>query len=96
MTAVVDAGPLMAFAKIDGLEVLFKSFSRVLTAPAVFDEVVTAESLLERRMLSLSRKSIATVDSNKEHRLSHCLKPSSAKESWKVLAWLWRARQSGF
>lgn len=41
MKIVADAGPLMAFAKLGALETLFEIFPRILTAPAVFDEVVT-------------------------------------------------------
>ena len=47
MRAVIaDAGPLMALAKVDRLDLLFKQFSRILTPPAVHDEVVVAGQLL--------------------------------------------------
>ncbi len=42
MTVVSDAGPLMALAKIGGLDILFRLFSQILTPPAVYDELVTA------------------------------------------------------
>jgi uncharacterized protein len=38
---VADAGPLMALAKVNGLEALFLLFPKVLTPPAVYSEVVT-------------------------------------------------------
>ena len=39
---VSDAGPLMALAKTGGLAALFGLFPSVLTAPAVYEEVVAA------------------------------------------------------
>ena len=42
MTVVSDSGPLLALAKVCGLEALFRLFPRVLTPPAVYEEVVTA------------------------------------------------------
>lgn len=42
MTVVSDAGPLMALAKVGGLDVLFRLYPKVLTPPAVFDELVAA------------------------------------------------------
>lgn len=42
MKIVADAGPLMAFAKLDALTLFFQIFPHVLTAPSVFDEVVNA------------------------------------------------------
>ncbi|MCG8455619.1 MAG: hypothetical protein MI919_05005 [Holophagales bacterium] len=42
MTAVADAGPLIALAKIDGLQILPKLYPRVLTPEAVFEEAVVA------------------------------------------------------
>lgn len=41
MIIVADAGPLMALAKVNGLEALFRLFPKVLTPPAVYSEVVT-------------------------------------------------------
>lgn len=40
MTVVADAGPLIALAKIGGLELLFNLHPQIITPPAVFDEVV--------------------------------------------------------
>lgn len=40
MTVVADAGPLMALAKIHGLEALFQLFSSVAIPPAVHDEAI--------------------------------------------------------
>lgn len=42
MKVVADAGPLMALGKIGGLDPLFRSYGKILTPPAVYDEVVTA------------------------------------------------------
>jgi predicted nucleic acid-binding protein len=39
---VSDAGPLMALAKIDGLNALFRLFPRILIPPAVHEETVVA------------------------------------------------------
>lgn len=41
MTVVSDAGPLMALAKTGGLAALLRSFPSVVTAPAVYEEIVT-------------------------------------------------------
>jgi uncharacterized protein len=41
VSVVSDAGPLMAFAKIGGLDALFRLFPKVLTPPAVYQELVT-------------------------------------------------------
>jgi predicted nucleic acid-binding protein len=38
---VADSGPLMALAKVGGLDVLFQLFPRVVATPAVFAETVT-------------------------------------------------------
>lgn len=40
MTVVADAGPLIAMAKIGGLEALFRLFPRVSIPPAVHDEAI--------------------------------------------------------
>lgn len=40
MTVVADAGPLMALAKIHGLEALFQLFPSVAIPPAVHDEAI--------------------------------------------------------
>lgn len=44
MKVVSDAGPLMALAKIGGLDALFKFklFSKIWTPPAVYEELITA------------------------------------------------------
>ncbi len=42
MKVVADAGPLMAFAKIGGLDALFRLFPKICTPPAVYEELVTA------------------------------------------------------
>jgi predicted nucleic acid-binding protein len=39
---VADAGPLIALAKVDGLDVLFGLYPHVLTPPAVYEEAVSA------------------------------------------------------
>jgi len=38
---VADAGPLIALAKINGLEALLRLYSPILTPPAVYEEAVT-------------------------------------------------------
>ncbi|HEX3127874.1 MAG TPA: hypothetical protein VH394_11145 [Thermoanaerobaculia bacterium] len=40
MIAVADSGPLMALAKVGGLDVLFQLFPRIVATPAVFSETV--------------------------------------------------------
>lgn len=40
MTVVADAGPLIALAKIGGLETLFRLYRRVSIPPAVHDEAI--------------------------------------------------------
>lgn len=40
MTVVADAGPLIAMAKIGGLEALFRLFPGVSIPPAVHDEAI--------------------------------------------------------
>jgi uncharacterized protein len=60
VTVVSDAGPLMALAKVGGLDALFWLFPKIWTPPAVFEELVTAglrlgapdALLLERYYLS--------------------------------------------
>lgn len=42
MTIVSDAGPLMALAKVGGLDALFRLSPTILTPPAVYEELVTA------------------------------------------------------
>lgn len=42
MIAVSDSGPLMALAKVGGLELLFQLFQRVVATPAVYAETVVA------------------------------------------------------
>lgn len=42
MKVVVDAGPLIAFAKIGHLDFLLKTFPQLVCPPAVFAETVTA------------------------------------------------------
>jgi uncharacterized protein len=39
---VSDAGPLMALAKVGGLDALFQLFPKILTPPAVYEELVTS------------------------------------------------------
>jgi predicted nucleic acid-binding protein len=39
--AVADSGPLMALAKVDGLEILFHLYTEVIATSAVFAESVT-------------------------------------------------------
>ena len=41
MTVVADAGPLIAFAKIDGLGGLFDLYPNLLVSPTVYDEAIT-------------------------------------------------------
>jgi len=40
LTVVADAGPLIALAKIDGLEPLFRLYPHVSIPPAVHDEAI--------------------------------------------------------
>jgi predicted nucleic acid-binding protein len=42
VTIVADAGPLMALAKVGGLDALFRLFPTILTPPAVYEELITA------------------------------------------------------
>lgn len=42
MIVVADAGPLIAFAKVDRLQVLTDLYQQVFTGPTVFTETVTA------------------------------------------------------
>ena len=49
MIIVADAGPLMALAKVNGLDVLFHLFPKILTPPAVYFEVATYISNTEFR-----------------------------------------------
>ncbi len=42
MIVVADTGPLLALAKIGALDLLKRLYGQVLTAPAVYDEAVTA------------------------------------------------------
>ena len=42
MKVIADAGPLMALAKVDGLDALFLLYPKVFTPPAVYEETVTA------------------------------------------------------
>lgn len=44
MTVVADSGPLIAFAKIGGLETLLGVYPRILTPRAVFEESVNEVS----------------------------------------------------
>jgi len=39
---VSDSGPLMALAKVGGLDTLFSLFPKILTPPAVYEELITA------------------------------------------------------
>jgi len=41
VTIVADAGPLMALAKVDALGTLFRLFPKILTPPAVYEELIT-------------------------------------------------------
>jgi predicted nucleic acid-binding protein len=43
---VSDAGPLLALAKIEGLDVLLRLYPEILVPQAVYDEVVTAGRLV--------------------------------------------------
>jgi predicted nucleic acid-binding protein len=38
---VADAGPLIALAKINGLDLLLQLYSSILTTPLVYEEAVT-------------------------------------------------------
>lgn len=40
MIVVADSGPLIAFAKIGGLETLFSVYPQILTPPAVYEETI--------------------------------------------------------
>lgn len=42
MIAVVDAGPLLALAKVNALNLLTRLYQQVVASPAVFTETVTA------------------------------------------------------
>jgi predicted nucleic acid-binding protein len=42
LTIVSDAGPLMALAKVGGLDPLFRLFPTILTPPSVYEELITA------------------------------------------------------
>ena len=42
MIAVADAGPLMALAKINSLDLLSRLYSQVYLTPSVYAETVTA------------------------------------------------------
>lgn len=42
MTVVADAGPLIALAKINGLDALFDLYPSLLMTPTVYDEAITA------------------------------------------------------
>lgn len=42
MTVVADAGPLMALAKVGGLDALFRLYPRVLIPTAVYEEAIEA------------------------------------------------------
>lgn len=66
MTVVADSGPLIAFAKIGGLETLLGVYPRILTPRAVFEESVNEGEYLFRRRRLLHEGSVrAEADSKR-------------------------------
>ncbi len=47
MIVISDSGPLMALAKVGGLEMLRQLYTSILIPPAVYDEAVTAGLALQ-------------------------------------------------
>lgn len=72
MIVVSDAGPLMALAKVDALDVLFRLFPKVLTPPAVHHELIAEgmrlgapdATLLQDRYRSGELKVVSPLDAH--------------------------------
>ena len=82
MKVVSDAGPLMALAKIGGLDALFKLFSKIWTPPAVYEELITAGLHLGTRM-PLSWKATIVQSGSKSDPLAF---PSLRRRAFSALA----------
>jgi predicted nucleic acid-binding protein len=71
LTVVADAGPLIALAKIDGLEPLFRLYPQVSIPPAVHDEAIrsgrergAADAFLLDEALQAGRLKLAVPQPN--------------------------------